>query len=239
MTEKQKKEKLKKGLEKLEIKLDEDKINKILIYINKLKEVNKKTNLTAITDDEEIIEKHFIDSLSLLSDIPSDAKKIIDIGTGPGFPGLVLALSRPDLDFTLLDSVGKKIDFVKSIAKELNLTNVKIFKRRAEDFIKQEKVRESFDVGVCRAVSQLNVILEYILPYLKDGGVFLAQKISYKQEVKEAQNCLNILNSKIINTKDFKLPFSGDDRAILVIKKEGKIKGKYPRRTGIPKKRPL
>lgn len=230
---------LKKGLEKLNINISENIVDRLMIYFEYLMEVNKVTNLTAIRDEKEIIEKHFLDSLMILPQIPNDAKKAIDIGTGAGFPGMVLAISKPEITFTLLDSVGKKTQFLEEVKEKLSMNNVLIVNKRAEEFIKEENQRESYDLGLCRGVSQMNVILEYMLPFLKNGGVFLPQKLNYKKEVENSENCLNILKSEVQDVVKLELPFSNDARVILKIIKKDTIDKKYPRRIGIPKKRPL
>ncbi len=230
---------LKKGLEKLDIKLSEDIQNKLMSFFEYLVEINKMTNLTAIRDEKEIIEKHFLDSLMILPQIPDNIKKAIDIGTGAGFPGMVLAIARPEITFTLLDSVGKKTQFLEEVKEKLKMENVWVVNQRAEEFIKSENQRESYDLGLCRGVSQMNVILEYMLPFLKNGGVFLPQKLNYEKELENSENCLNILKSEIQDVVKLELPFSKDARVILKIIKKDTIDKKYPRRIGIPKKRPL
>lgn len=227
---------LKEGLLKLEIDISEDTIKKLIIYAKYLKQENEKVNLTAIRDNKGIIEKHFLDSLSVLKYIKSG--KAIDVGTGAGFPGMVLAIVRPDMEFTLLDSVGKKTDFLLRVIELLDIKNVKIVNKRAEDFIK-EGYREFYDYGFSRAVSELNVILEYVVPFLKKDGVFLSQKVNYNPEIENAKNALKLLKVEIEDIYKFKLPYSEEDRVILKIRKLEITDEKYPRRAGIPTKRPL
>lgn len=209
---------------------------KLNIYLEMLMEKNKVMNLTAIREKEDIIEKHFMDSLLLNNLLKDDDKNILDIGTGAGFPGLVLAIVNPDKNFLLVDSVKKKIDFINEVIKKLNLTNVKTSTERAEELIKN--MREKFDVGLCRGVANLRIILEYEIPFLKVGGRFLPQKLN-ESELNDSQNAMNLLDCKLINIHRFKLPESNDDRVILEIKKMKKTQLKYPRKTGIPSKKPL
>lgn len=209
---------------------------KLNIYLEMLMEKNKVMNLTAIRKKEDIIEKHFMDSLLLNDLLNEDDKNILDIGTGAGFPGLVLAIVNPDKNFLLVDSVKKKIDFINEVIKKLNLTNVKTSTKRAEELIKN--MREKFDVGLCRGVANLRIILEYEIPFLKVGGRFLPQKLN-ESELDDSQNAMDLLYCKLVNIHRFKLPESNDDRVILEIKKMKKTQIKYPRKTGIPSKKPL
>lgn len=209
---------------------------KLNIYLEMLMEKNKVMNLTAIRKKEDIIEKHFMDSLLLNDLLNEDDKNILDIGTGAGFPGLVLAIVNPDKNFLLVDSVKKKIDFINEVIEKLNLTNVKTSTKRAEELIKN--MREKFDVGLCRGVANLRIILEYEIPFLKVGGRFLPQKLN-ESELDDSQNAMNLLDCKLVNIHRFKLPESNDDRVILEIKKMKKTQIKYPRKTGIPSKKPL
>lgn len=209
---------------------------KLNIYLEMLMEKNKVMNLTAIRKKEDIIEKHFMDSLLLNDLLKEDDKNILDIGTGAGFPGLVLAIVNPDKNFLLVDSVKKKIDFINEVIEKLNLTNVKTSTKRAEELIKN--MREKFDVGLCRGVANLRIILEYEIPFLKVGGRFLPQKLN-ESELDDSQNAMNLLDCKLVNIHRFKLPESNDDRVILEIKKMKKTQIKYPRKTGIPSKKPL
>ncbi len=233
------KEFLKKGLEKIQLELEEKRIDLLLKYGALLIETNKHTNLTAIREEKIIYEKHFLDSLLLQKMLPEGIEKAIDIGTGAGFPGMVLAIANPNIHFTLMDSVSRKTKFLESVVKKLELKNIEIVNMRAEDFIKLEGKRESYDLGLCRGVSKFNVILEYMVPFLKVGSLFLAQKMDYKEELEYSKNAFEVLKSEIQEINEFKLPFSNDDRYIFQIKKMEKTDKKYPRRSGIPLKRPL
>ena len=223
-------------LEKSNIKLEDSKIDILLEYLRLLTEKNKVMNLTAIREEKEMLEKHFIDSLLLSELFLHTDKKIIDIGTGAGFPGLVLAVVFPEKDFLLVDSVRKKVTFIDETAEILGLTNVKTSYERAEDLIKNS--RSSFDVGLCRGVANLRIILEYMIPFLKTGGRFLPQKLN-ENEISESGNALKVLNSKILKIHKFRLPESDDERIVIEIQKLKETDSQYPRKTGIPAKKPL
>ena len=227
----------KEGLEKIKVSYDEDKIEKSLKYLEILLDYNSHTNLTAIREEKAIIEKHFLDSLLLHNLLKEEDKTLIDIGTGAGFPGMMLAIFNENKKFTLLDSVRKKTDFLELVKTELNLKNVEIINGRAEEIIKDR--REKYDVGLCRGVSNLSVILEYEIPFLKVNGRFLPQKMVETDEVKNSSNALKVLNSKILKEYEFKLPFSNEDRLVIEILKTKKTDEKYPRKTGIALKKPL
>ena len=197
----------------------------------------KKLNIE-YTDEKSIIEKHFLDSLLLQNLIKKEFKKAIDIGTGAGFPGMVLAIFNPNIEFTLMDSIGKKTKFLDLVKERLELHNVTVVTSRAEDYINDEN-RETYDLGLCRGVSKLGTILEYIIPFLKVSGEFLSQKMEGTGEEIEAENALNILKSEITETYNLQLPFSKDSRVVIRIKKTASNDKKYPRRAGIPLKRPL
>ena len=227
----------KEGLEKIKVSYDEDKIEKSLKYLEILLDYNSHTNLTAIREEKAIIEKHFLDSLLLQNLLKDEDKTLIDIGTGAGFPGMMLAIFNKNKKFALLDSVRKKTDFLELVKSELNLNNVEIINGRAEEVIKDR--REKYDIGLCRGVSNLSVILEYEIPFLKVNGRFLPQKMIGTDEVENSSNALKILNSKIVKEYEFKLPFSNEDRLVIEILKTNKTDKKYPRKIGIPLKKPL
>lgn len=212
--------------------MENEKLNR---YLEMLIEKNKVMNLTAIRQREDIIVKHFYDSMLLNDLLKENDKKIIDIGTGAGFPGLVLAILNEDKEFLLVDSVKKKVDFLNEVINELELKNVKTSFKRAEELIKNN--REKFDVALARGVANLRVILEYEIPFLKVGGRFLPQKQN-KNEIEESKNALKILNSHIENIYEFKLNNS-EERVVIEIIKDKKTDLKYPRKIGIPKKNPL
>ena len=226
-----------KGLEELNIELEIETIDKLIKYAEELLAYNTHTNLTAIRDNEDLIEKHFIDSLIVHKKLPIREGNAIDIGTGAGFPGMVLAICNPNINFTLMDSVGKKTKFLEEIKTLLSLKNVEVINGRAEDFIKER--RETYDLGLCRGVNRLNVILEYVVPFIKENGIFFPQKLEYIDEIEEAKNALKILNCSLEEVVESKLPFSGAERIILKIRKNAKTDNKYPRRAGVALKKPL
>ena len=225
------------GLNKINVSYTDEKINKTLRYLELIVDYNSHTNITAIREEKAIIEKHFLDSLLLQQLLKEEDKKLIDIGTGAGFPGMILAIFNEDKNFTLLDSVRKKTDFLNIVKEDLKLSNVEVINGRAEEVIKDR--RETYDVGLCRGVSNLAVILEYEIPFLKVNGRFLPQKMVGTEEIKTSANALKILSSKILKEYNFKLPFSEEDRLVIEILKEKKTDKKYPRNTGIPLKKPL
>lgn len=225
------------GLNKINVSYTDEKINKALRYLELIVDYNSHTNITAIREEKAIIEKHFLDSLLLQQFLKEEDKKLIDIGTGAGFPGMILAIFNEDKNFTLLDSVRKKTDFLNIVKEDLKLSNVEVINGRAEEVIKDR--RETYDVGLCRGVSNLAVILEYEIPFIRVNGRFLPQKMVGTEEIKTSANALKILSSKILKEYNFKLPFSEENRLIIEILKEKKTDKKYPRNTGIPLKKPL
>lgn len=197
-------------------------------YQNMLILYNKKFNLTAIKTSEEIYLKHFYDSLTLIKAIDLKEKlKLLDIGTGAGFPGLVLKIMFPNLDITLLDSNNKKITFLEAVIKELQLVNIKCIYGRAEEL--NDSYREYFDIITSRAVSHLRIISELSLPYLKVNGLFLPMKGNISSELMESKQTFKILNSKVIDIIEFKLPIENSNRSIAIIKKITSLDTIYPR----------
>lgn len=209
---------------------------KFSILLNELKAWNEKVNLTAITEDKDILKKHFEDSLSVLKALPENTESIIDVGSGAGFPGLPIGISRPDIKITLLESVGKKVAWLEHIIKKLNLKNIKVLNGRAEDFGQNPDFREKFDVAVSRGVAELRVLAEYCLPFVKVGGLMIAQKNINSVEIDKAKNSLSVLGGAI----EAIIPIHIDgleDRQLIVIKKISETPKNYPRRAGMPAKK--
>ena len=205
------------------------------IYKDFLIEYNKHTNLTAITNEDDIYLKHFYDSLTITKIIKLDNQKVLDIGTGAGFPGLVLKIVYPDLDVTLLDSNNKKTKFLTELTNKLNI-KVNIVNERAEEYVINN--RESYDLVVSRAVANLNTLVELAIPYLKVNGYFIAMKANAKEEIDSSLNSIKVLNSSIEDTIEFKLN-NTDLRTLIKIKKNAITDIKYPRRYDKIIKQPL
>lgn len=222
------------------IKLTETQLEQFEMYFNLLVEWNKKINLTAITDAQGVAVKHFADSLEFFNyiDVPQGAS-IIDVGTGAGFPGIVLKIARPDIKLTLLDSLNKRLVFLQDVLNKTGL-EAKLIHSRAEDSAQKPEYREKFDFVVSRAVAQLNVLSEFCLGYVKKGGRFVALKgPNADEEISNAKNALKILGGKVINKYEFNLPRDGGSRNILEIKKVNTTPQKYPRNSGKIKASPL
>lgn len=219
--------------------LQEEQLEQFFTYKELLIEWNKKMNLTAIEQEEDIITKHFIDSLSIASYIP-DTTKIIDIGTGAGFPGIPLKILKKDLSITLLDSLNKRITFLEEVIRNLSLENIQAVHARAEELAHKEEYREQYDIALSRAVAPMHTLLEYMLPYVKIGGKCICMKgPNLQEESKDLQNCLETLGGKIEKIEEIVLPETEIKRNIMLIKKENKTPKKYPRNPGMPSKKPL
>ena len=210
-------------------------------YFELLVEWNEKTNLTAITDKDEVYLKHFYDSVApiLQGLIENQPIRLLDIGAGAGFPSLPMKILFPELDVTIIDSLNKRINFLHLLAEELGLSGVHFYHGRAEDFAQDKAFRAQFDLVTARAVARMQVLSELTIPYLKVGGRLLALKASNApEELEEAKNALNILFSKVEDNLQYELP-NGDPRYITVVEKKKETPNKYPRKAGMPNKRPL
>lgn len=215
------------------ITLTENQYEQFQKYFELLAEWNEKMNLTAITDESGVALKHFADSLSLLNfvDIPQNSS-LADVGTGAGFPGVVLKIARPDIKLTLIDSLNKRLVFLGEVCAQLGI-EAELIHSRAEDGARDEKLRENFDFAVSRAVARMNVLSEYCLPYVKVGGAFCAMKgAQANEEYKESLNAINTLGGKLENKYFFELPENGGERAIAVVRKVKNTPQKYPRQSG-------
>lgn len=230
-----------KDLEKLNIKLEKRQVCQFLQYYELLVEWNSFMNLTAITDFDEVIKKHFVDSLSLIKAIDlSNDYTMIDIGTGAGFPGIPLKIAFPNLKITLLDSLNKRVKFLNEVIEKLELEDIKAIHGRAEDFAKDKEYRETYDLCVSRAVANLSTLSEYCLPYVKVGGKFISYKSEKIQdEMNAAKNAIQILGGNVSGQIDFNLPDSDIYRNLFIIDKVKETSKKYPRKAGLPSKEPL
>ena len=229
-------EEFKEEVQKLGISVTEDQIFKLEKYADLLKEWNEKINLTAITDKEQVFLKHFYDSLTLVKIIDlNNVDSLCDLGTGAGFPGIVLKIFFPDLKLTLVDALNKRIKFLDVVVKELDLHGVVLVHERAEDYGKVN--RELFDVVTARALSSFPVLLEYAIPLLKINGHLIAMR--GLNDSNDGSNALKVLNSKINNIVEFKLPFEDSQRTLIDVLKINKTNLKYPRRNAEIKKKHL
>lgn len=228
----------KEELIKLNIKCDEDVLDKFSIYYNYLIEVNSYMDLTAITDKEEVYNKHFLDSLEIYNLLPSSNITLCDVGSGAGFPSVPLAIVDSKIKVTIIDSLNKRIVFLNDLIKKLNISNVEAYHYRAEDYAKKENIK--FDVVTARAVAKLNVLAELCLPLVKVGGIFIAMKGSNAdQELVEAKNAIKVLGGSVIKTVNITLPDDVGKREIILIKKIKETDKKYPRIYAKIKERPL
>lgn len=238
-----KKEEFSKALlenaKEIEIELNEEQIDKFYKYMNLLLEWNQKMNLTAITDPEGIILKHFIDSLTIASKIKKDAT-LVDMGTGAGFPGIPVKIYRNDIKITLVDSLNKRLNFLNEVIKELNLEKIETIHSRAEEFGKNKNYRESFDVATSRAVANLSTLSEYLLPLVKEKGICICMKGGeVEEELNNAKKAIRILGGKVKKIDKFELPKSSIKRSIVLLEKLEKTPAKYPRKPGTPAKEPI
>ncbi len=236
---------LKEGTLNYGRELNQQQVSNFGTYMELLKEWNQKINLTAIEDDREIIIKHFIDSMSILPYINNEKLKVIDIGTGAGFPGIPLKIANPQLEVTLLDSLDKRIKFLNEVINATNISGkaeiseIKAVHGRAEDFGVNPQYREKYDIAVARAVANLPVLLEYCLPFVKINGIFIAMKGSNTEELNNSTKALDILGGKIEKIEKFELPSTNIERNVVIVRKFRQTPTKYPRKAGKPSKEPL
>ena len=221
------------------VRFSVEQMDKFYKYMNLLIEWNEKINLTAIIEPNEIILKHFIDSITILKDI-KDGSTVVDVGTGAGFPGIPLSIMNPTLKITLVDSLNKRLIFLQEVINELDLKNVELVHARAEEFGRNKKYREKFDVATSRAVANLATLSEYLLPLVKINGKAISMKAgNASQEIEDAKKAIKTLGGNINNIEEFNLPQSDIGRTIIIIDKIKETPGKYPRKPGTPSKEPI
>ena len=228
-------------LKELNIQINEIQKKQFDTFYSMLVEWNKVMNLTGITEYEEVIEKHFVDSLSIVNIFDlSEINTVIDVGTGAGFPGIPLKIAFPHLKITLLDSLNKRNNFLDSVIDELKLDGIYTIHGRAEDFAKKDDYRERYDLCVSRAVANLSTLSEYCLPYIRVGGMFISYKSGdVDDEVLESKKAISILGGKLDNVVKFQLPGTDINRSFIKIEKIKNTGKKYPRKAGLPSKEPL
>ena len=235
------KEKLKKKAENIGIALNELQLQQFQDFYELLIEKNKVMNLTSITEEDEVIDKHFIDSLTCNRVIDmNQVKSVIDIGTGAGFPGIPLKIVYPDIDFVLLDSLNKRVRFLNEAIELLHLKKIQAVHGRAEDLARKPEFRGKFDLCVSRAVANLNTLSKYCIPFVRVNGFFISYKAQKGlEEIHESDHCMKELGSKIMRVDEFKLTDIDSNRVLIKIKKCKGTSKLYPRKAGIPSKNPL
>ncbi len=230
---------IKTGAERLGIELSEEQVNRLIEYARLLKEWNEKINLTAITDDEGIATKHFLDSLTALG-TGYVGGRVIDVGTGAGFPGLVLKIARPDIELTLLDSLNKRINFLREVCSTLGIDGVEFVHARAEDYGMNRAYRGKFDTVVSRAVANMTLLSEWCIPFLKEGGRFLALKGPLAdEELDSAKRAISILGGEVEGVYEAEIPFTELAHKIIIVKKVRQTPMRFPRKPAIAAKNPI
>ncbi|MGI6501463.1 MAG: 16S rRNA (guanine(527)-N(7))-methyltransferase RsmG [Anaerostipes sp.] len=234
-------DKLKEKALEMGIELTDNQLKQFETYFHMIIEKNKVMNLTAITEKDEVIDKHFVDSLAFVkSNIKFENQRILDIGTGAGFPGIPLKIAFPDLEVVLLDSLNKRITFLNEVIDELGLKNITAIHGRAEDYAKQKEYREGFDIVVSRAVANMSTLSEYCIPYVKLNGYFMPYKSgNIEKELNQAKKAIKILGGKIQDKILFNLPETDMERSLIEIKKEKTTPKRFPRKAGLPSKEPI
>jgi len=225
----------------LGISVTEKQLGQFLKYYEMLVEWNQVMNLTAITEYGDVMKKHFVDSISLVKAYePARSISVMDVGTGAGFPGLPLKIIFPEIQLTLLDSLKKRIQFLDAVVEKLDFKDVKTIHGRAEDFAREGRLRETFDLCVSRAVANLSTLSEYCIPFVKQGGAFISYKTENGiEEIKAAEGAIAVLGGRIERLVEFALPNSDIHRTLVLIRKEKDTPAKYPRKAGVPGKEPL
>lgn len=224
---------------KVNIEIDNKKEEQFYNYMKLLLEWNEKINLTAITEQNDIILKHFIDSITINKYI-EQSNSIIDIGTGAGFPGIPLKIMNQNKKITLVDSLNKRINFLNEVCKEISLENIQCIHARAEELARDLEYRENYETVVSRAVARLNVLIEYMLPFVKKGGLCICMKgPNIDGELEEAKNAIKVLGGKFKSVESFFLPDSDIERNVIIIEKVAETPKRYPRKAGLPSKQPI
>ena len=238
-------EKLQNAIDEMKIPLsltDEQK-NSFFIFYKDLLEKNKVMNLTSITEENDVILKHFADSVALglaIKDLREKKLKTLDLGTGAGFPGIPLAIAYPEMELTLADSLNKRILFIKEETEKLGLRNIHAVHGRAEDLARNPVFREKFDLCVSRAVANLSTLAEYCIPFIHNNGFFIPYKSgNVKEEIRQSEKALKVLKGKLEELYRYTLPEDAGERTLVLIRKDGETPKKYPRKAGLPSKEPI
>ena len=234
------KNRLQESFQTQKIDVSEKQCKKFFEYMKLLIEWNEKINLTAIVEPGQVITKHFLDSLTILNYIGTKQQKIIDVGTGAGFPGIPIKIMDDLSEITLIDSLNKRINFLQEVINKNNLKNIRAIHGRAEDFGQDKLYREKYDVCVARAVAPMNILAEYLLPFARINGICICMKgANIEEDLKEAKKAINLLGGKIEKVESFGLSGSEDRRNIIIIRKISKTPEQYPRKAGTAKKYPI
>lgn len=234
-------ERLQSKAEQLGIRLSEQQLEQFQCYYERLIEKNKVMNLTAITEYEEVVDKHFVDSI-LLGSVKelSGKKRVIDVGTGAGFPGIPLKIVYPELEITLLDSLNKRVKFLDEVIEELGLTGIQAVHSRAEDLAQDAAHRQQYDICVSRAVANLATLSEYCIPFVKQGGYFISYKSTQiEEELKQAKKAVQVLGGTLEQIETVQIPGTTIERQFVMIRKTGTTPKKFPRKAGTASKTPI
>lgn len=229
------------GLEDLNMNLTSRQIEQFLCFYELLVEWNKVMNLTGITEYEEVVSKHFLDSLLIAKAYPMEkVQNFIDVGTGAGFPGIPLKIVYPQMECVLMDSLGKRIKFLQTVVDNLKIFHIRLVHARAEDLAKKEEYREKFDLSVSRAVANLSSLSEYCIPFVKPKGAFVSYKSgAVEEELHQAKKAVGMLGGRVETSKELLLPGTDITRTFVIVQKESCTPKKYPRKAGLPTKEPL